>query len=344
MMRNITLALIGAGRIARVHARSLSKLSHCRTKWVVDPVKQAAQELSKTLEASATQDLDQALSDSEVNAVLVASPTPTHVEVVIAAARKGKAIFLEKPLAHSLEAGAAVVEHVEEAQVPIQVGFMRRYDPDYQHAAELVRAGALGKIECFRAVARDSVPPSRSFLRTSGGLFVDLGIHDLDVARFLMGEVETVYAVGGALSAPDLANEGLYDTAVACLHFKSGAVGTLELGLHTVYGYEVRTEVLGEKGRVQIGTHQLGVTIFDEGGACMPHKATYEERYLQAYQNELRAFVDSLHAGRSLAPGVRDAWSSLRLALAAQHALESQCLVRVDDFGQRLLPRKGGKE
>jgi predicted dehydrogenase len=314
------------------HGRVLEGVHDVLIVSVCDANLSAAERLAESFAAHATDNLDEVLGDAGVEAVILTTPTSTHAEVACAAARAGKAIFLEKPIADSLPAADRVVKAVREAGVPCQVGFQRRYDPAYLEAKRKIEAGELGRLEGFRGVGRDPSPPSLAYLSTSGGLMVDMGIHDLDSARFFLGEVEEVYSIGGA--HPELAAHGLFDTAVATLRFASGALGTLEVGLRTVYGYEIRAEILGEKGRLHLemeSRHHL--RQYGKMGAHVDPPRNFAERFATAYAGEIRAFAENVHHGRPVSPGPEDARESLRLALAAQHSLETGEIVNVQGFG-----------
>ncbi|MFN3392612.1 MAG: inositol 2-dehydrogenase [Meiothermus ruber] len=333
-MKRLNVAMIGAGRMGQAHARVLAGLWHCRVVWVVDPAEARASAVAAELGARAGVHLEEALQDASVDAVIITTPTPTHAQVVEAAARAGKAIFVEKPIAESLEAGKSVVQAIEKHGVPCQVGFQRRYDPAYQRAKAMIEQGALGRLEGIRLVGRDPHPPSLEFLKTSGGLLVDMGIHDLDSARFLLGEVLEVAAIGGALAEPGLREYGLFDTAVATLRFENGAVGTLEVALRTTYGYDIRCEVLGEKGRIHIEyDRKPQLTLYDAQGGHFDRPRNFEQRFAEAYRAELEAFAQNLQSGQPLKPDAREAWYSLRLALAAQQALETGQVVQVAALG-----------
>lgn len=328
------MAMIGAGRMGQAHARVLLGLPECRVVRVVDSQAENAERVAAELGAQASIHLEDALQDPAIDAVIITTPTPTHAGLIEAAASARKAIFVEKPVAHSLEAGRQAVMAVERSGVPCQVGFQRRYDPAYARAKALIEAGELGRLEGFRAVGRDPTPPKLEFLKTSGGLFVDMGIHDLDLARFFLGEVAEVYAIGGALSNPELREYGLFDTAVGTLRFEGGAVGTVEVALRTAYGYDIRTEVLGERGRYHIERDRRpDLTIYNARGGSFDRPRNFEERFSEAYAAQMVAFAQNLHAGKPLSPTARDAWYSLRLALAAQEALETGRVVRVRDIG-----------
>lgn len=336
MREALRVALVGAGRMGQAHAKVLSAVASCRIVSVVDSKMKSAQALAERFDAEASTCLADALESSQVEAVIVTTPTPSHADIVAKAARAGKAIFVEKPIADTLQAADHLVELLRAANTPCQVGFQRRYDPAYLEAKRKIEAGELGRLEGFRGVGRDPTPPPLKFLKSSGGLMVDMGIHDLDSARFFLGEVEEVHCFGGVLANPNLAEHGLFDTAVATLRFMSGAVGTLEVALRTAYGYDIRTEILGEKGRLHIemdSRHHL--RQYGERGALFDRPRNFEQRFAEAYANELYAFAENVRLGKPVTPTAEDARESLRLALAAQHSLETGKIVNVQRFGRQ---------
>ena len=333
-MTTLRMALIGAGRMARAHASNAADLAEIHLAAVYDPLPEKATELAAGLGARSAASLDELLDDAAIDAVLITTPTPTHAAIIASAAAAGKAIFVEKPIADTLDAADAAVDAVEAAGVACQVGFQRRHDPAYRVARQRIVAGELGRIEGFRGVGRDPHPPAFDFLLTSGGLLVDMGIHDLDSARFLVGEVATVHAIGAALIEPRLAQHGLFDTAVATLQFENGALGTLEVALRTAYGYDIRAEVLGEHGRIHIETDiQHHLRVYTRDGVRHDRPQSFVERFKEAYVAELRAFAHAVLGGLPVTPDARDARASLRLALAAQRSLETGRSVRVADVG-----------
>lgn len=334
MTQSLNVAMIGAGRMARTHAGVLRTLPGVRIRDVVDPMTENARAVAAQLGAG-VRDLDAVLNDDAIDAVFITTPTPTHAELVTVAARAGKAIFVEKPLADTLEASEAVARVVEETGVPCQVGFMRRYDPAYQEVKRRIDAGELGRIENFRAVSRDPYPAPLEFLKTSGGLLVDMGIHDFDTARFFCGEVAEVHAIGTAIRDERLAEVGLVDLAIAMLRFENGAVGTVENALNTSYGYEIVADVLGVEGKYHLekrSRHDL--EIWDAAGVRHDYPQYFDDRFRDAYAAEVTAFAENVLAGREVTPGVRDAVESSRLALAAQYALEVGRPVDVRTFGK----------
>ena len=331
----VRAALVGAGRMAQTHARVLAMVPTLELCAVCDPLPENATRLAETLNVGVTT-FDAVLADPDIDAVIVATPTPTHAALIKQAAEAGKHIFVEKPVAGTLTEADEVVRAVTRAGVQCQVGFQRRFDPAYVEAKRAIAAGELGEIATFRGVSRDPVPPPLNFLKTSGGLMVDLGVHDLDTMRFLVGEVAEVRAVGAAQRLPELAEFGLFDSAVATVRFENGALGTLELGLHTVYGYDIRAEVLGERGRLHLEMDApLHLTRYTKDGAVRKGPQGFEERFFDAYVAEFRAFAACLLENRPASPNAEDAAKTLRLALAAQHALTTGQTIHVPSFTEK---------
>lgn len=334
MKEVLNVAMVGAGRMGRTHAGVLKTVAGVRIEAVVDRDPSSALAVARELGAR-VMDLDAVLDDPTIGAVMVTTPTPTHEDVVCRAAQAGKAIFVEKPIADTLEAAERVVRVVEEAGVACQVGFQRRFDPGYQEAKRRIDAGALGRLENFRAISRDPAPPPLAFLKTSGGLLVDMGIHDFDTARFFFGEVTEVAAMGAAIRDERLAAHGLYDLAVATLRFESGALGTVENALNTAYGYEIVADLVGENGKFHLEKRRrLDLDVWGSGGVCHDYPAHFDDRFGEAYAREVVSFATNVQEGRPTSPDARDAMESLRLALAAQRALETGRTIDVASFGR----------
>lgn len=330
----LNVAMIGAGRMGRTHAGVLKTVDGVRIRAVVDAVATNARAVADTLGAP-VRDLDAVLDDPTIDAVLVTTPTATHADVVRRAARAGKAIFVEKPLADTLASAEQVVRTVEEAGVACMVGFQRRFDPSYQEAKRRIDAGELGRLESFRAVSRDPSPPPLEFLKTSGGLLVDMGIHDFDTARFFFGAVVEVTAIGSVVRDERLREHGLHDLVLATLRFESGALGTVENALNTAYGYEIVADVLGENGKFHLEKRRRSdLEIWDAGGVHHDYPESFDDRFRDAYEREIVTFARHVRQGVPVAPDARDAMESLRLALAAQHALETGTTVHVPSFGK----------
>jgi predicted dehydrogenase len=320
-----------------IFARAVHELiGEAQLRWVVSRSEESAKKMGETFGCKFGLEVEAALADPAVDAVIIATTTPSHAEYAIACARASKPYFVEKPIADSLENGRRMVQATEQAGVPNMVGFHRRYDPAYALAKAEIEAGNLGKLEVFRSISRDPDLgiSSLEFHLTSGGLIVDLGVHDMDLARWLVGEVSEVVAWGGALADPSLAQHNLHDTAVAMLRFENGAFGTVEMARRTAYGHEVRTEVLGEKGKVDIERDQRGdLRLYSAAGGHFDRARGFEERFVEAYKAEIATFMRGLRSDQTLTPSVREGWYSLRLAVAAQHALATGQAVKVSEFG-----------
>ena len=320
--------------MAQTHARVLEAVPTLELCAVCDTVPEHAAQLAEAANVSVAT-FEKVLADPSLDAVILTTPTPTHARLIRQAAAAGKHIFVEKPVAATLAEADEVVRAVKGTQVQCQVGFQRRFDPAYAEAKRSVDAGKLGKLTVFRGVSRDPAPPPLDFLKTSGGLMVDLGIHDLDTMRFLVGEVAEVRAVGAVQRLPELGAFGLFDSAVATVRFENGALGTLELGLHTAYGHEIRAD-LGDLGRLHLEMDSpLHLTRYTAEGAVRRGPQGFEERFFAAYVAEFRAFAACLLGGRPVYPDAEDATKTLKLALAAQHALETGRTVKVASFTEK---------
>jgi inositol 2-dehydrogenase len=331
-MKPLNIAMIGAGRMGQTHAQVLRTLSEVRITDVVDFMPENAAKTAATLGAKVSK-LDEVLKNPDVDAVFITTPTPTHAEVISKCAKAKKAIFVEKPVAHTIEAAQEVVDIIKKTRVPCQVGFQRRFDPAYIKVKERIDRGELGRLENFRAISRDPFQPSTQYLKTSGGLLVDMGIHDFDTARFFFGEVEEVYAIGTAVRDKSLKKHGLFNLAVATLRFKSGAVGTVENALNTSYGYEIVADILGEKGKFHLEKkQQLHYEFWNEQGLSHDYPFHFDQRFPEAYANEVITFAKNIYAGKPVSPTAQDALESSRLALAAQHSLETGKIVTVKTF------------
>ncbi|HTC85570.1 MAG TPA: Gfo/Idh/MocA family oxidoreductase, partial [Candidatus Acidoferrum sp.] len=246
--------------------------------------------------------------------------------------RAGKAIWSEKPIALDLAETHRVVALWRETGLPVQLGFMRRFDPGYVRAKELIASGELGRIEQFRSYSRDTYPPPLSFLRNSGGSFLDMSVHDFDLARFLVGEIEEVSAWGSVLIDERFREAGDIDTAVTMLRFRNGALGVVEMSRRSTWGYDIRTEVAGATGKVVIEAPQkTNATFSRKFGFEADHYENFPDRFEVAYRVELEAFFAALGEGVTPDPGPQDALESLRVAIAARRSWREGRPVKLDD-------------
>jgi myo-inositol 2-dehydrogenase/D-chiro-inositol 1-dehydrogenase len=329
----IGVAVLGAGRMGRTHIRNLAGIPAVRVEVVSDRDLDAA-EAGRALAgaARATSDPHAAIADPGVDAVVIVTPTSTHASLIEAAVTAGKAVWSEKPIALDLAETARVVEVIARTGQPVQLGFMRRFDPGYLAAKTRIDAGELGRIEVFRALGRDTYPPSVEFLRTSGGLFLDMAVHDLDLARFLVGEVEEVQAWGANLVDDRFAQADDIDTAVTLLRFGDGALGVMETARHSEWGYDIRTEVAGSLGKVVVEAPQrVPMTFSRRFGFEAEHHENFPDRFEVAFRAELVAFFEALAEGRRPSPGPEDALETLRLAVAVTRSWRERRPVRVSE-------------
>jgi predicted dehydrogenase len=269
-----------------------------------------------------------------VEAVIIATPTNTHVELVVQAAAAGKAIFCEKPLALSLADTRRILQAVEEAGVLLQVGFMRRFDPAYIQVKEAIDAGKIGCPVTFKSVGRDPFCPPAAFAdpAVSGGLIIDMGIHDMDLARWLMGvEVERVSAEGTVMVCDDLEAAGDFDNAVVNLRFTNGALGNVEISRNAFYGYDIRTEVLGSKAAVRVGAMEpVSRWLLSPNGREEVSGAYLTKRFGAAYDSQIRDFVACVHEDRAPLCTGEDALAAFEISLAATYSAEIGEPVRLD--------------
>jgi inositol 2-dehydrogenase len=318
----IGFAVIGAGRIGALHARHVAgAVDGARLVLVVD-VDEAAARRAAFAGAEVATDFEAALNHPDVSAVVIASPTTEHARQLEAAAAAGTAIFCEKPVSNDLASTVRAMRAVEEAAVPFQIGFHRRFDPAYGELARAVAAGELGRVELFRSQSSDPQPAPEAYIAASAGFFHDSVIHDLDTARFVAGEVTRVTALGRVLVDPVYERYGDVDTSVVTLEFASGALGVVMNSRRTVYGHDLRVEVHGERGKL-VAEDERATKLwrYAQDGVRGDFYYHFIERFRDAYRLELQAFVDAVRAGRQPTPGARDAVESLRLADAALMSL-----------------------
>jgi myo-inositol 2-dehydrogenase/D-chiro-inositol 1-dehydrogenase len=329
----IGVAFLGVGRMGRTHIQTLAGIRNARIVVVAD-LDLAAAELGREVARAdrATADPLEAIQDPEVEAVVIATPTTTHASLIEAALRAGKAVWSEKPIALDLAETTRVVMLWRETGIPVQLGFMRRFDPGYVRAKELIESGELGRIEQFRAYSRDTYPPPADFIRNSGGSFLDMSVHDFDLARFLVGEVEEVSAWGSVLIEKRFGEGGDIDTAVTMLRFRNGALGVVEMSRRSAWGYDIRTEVAGAAGKVVVEALQkTPLTYSRRFGFEADHYENFPDRFEVAFRLELEAFFRTLTEGGMPTPGPEDALETLRLAVAATRSWREGRPIRLDD-------------
>ena len=346
MSAPLKMGVIGLGRMGQLYARTLAtQVSGVHLYAVADVGEQARTLVAGEFGVSyAFSDAYELMALPELDAVVIATPTSTHYDLVIAAASAGKAIFCEKPLALTLEETYAASEAVARADVPLQIGFMRRFDAGYQKAKTLIDGGLIGSPVTFKSLSRDPFCPRSQYAspEQSGGLIFDMAIHDFDLARWLVGsEVERVTAEGALLVCKDLEAVGDIDNALINLRFMSGALGNVEVSRNAFYGYDIRTEILGSEGAVMIGVHQYTpVVLFTRAGAQHDVTPYLMERFGDAYGAQLQHFVDCLNSGQSPSVGAADALAACEIGVAATRAYKTGRSISLSE----LQPSSGGSK
>lgn len=319
----IGFGIVGLGRIGWLHAKHIAgEVRGARlVAAAVDPVQRRELEEAGRAPCPLVDDVAALVASPEVEAVIIASPASLHREHITLAAEAGKPIFAEKPLADSVPDARAVVQVVERTGVPFQIGFQRRYDPAYVRARQVIADGAIGDVEMFRGITGDRIAPLE-FLKTSGGLFWDLAIHDFDAARFLTGdEIAAVHATGAILVEPRLAEFDDIDYAIVTLRFQGGALGVVQVSWRAPAGYDIRAEVHGSLGKVVAEVDEkYPARLYTAQGLVAERHDQFTERFREAYRDELQAFVDALHSGSAPTPGLFDAWRGVEIADAASRS------------------------
>jgi myo-inositol 2-dehydrogenase/D-chiro-inositol 1-dehydrogenase len=334
----VNLGLIGAGRIGRLHARHLAhRISRARLVVIADVLLRAAQACASENDVKrAVVDYRTVLDDPSVDAVVVCSATDTHAQIIEDAAAAGKHVFCEKPIDLSLERTDAALAAVRRAGVTLQIGFNRRFDANSRRVRAAVVDGEVGQPWRLHIVSRDPAPPPLSYIRTSGGLFVDMAIHDFDMARFLIGaevEVDEIFATTGVLVDPQIGDAGDVDTAVTVMRFANGVIGTIDNSRRAVYGYDQRIEILGSGGMIGTSNNYESNAVVSDGASVRRDLPLnfFLERYAQSYIDEISAFVDCVADGRIPPVTGEDGRAALVLAFAAERSARLRRPVSLTD-------------
>lgn len=338
MTKLLQIGLIGAGRIAQAHAATVAyRISNAQLAVVTDPVASAVEALAAKFRISTIAPSYQAiLANPQIDAVLICSPTDTHAEIMKAAARAGKHIFCEKPIALTLAATDDALQVVDASGVKLQLGFNRRFDANYARVRKAITSGEIGAPQIIHIISRDPAPPPISYVKSSGGIFLDMTIHDWDMARFLSGsEIDEVYVQGGITVDPAIGAAGDIDTHVTLLRFANGLIGTVDNCRQAVYGYDQRVEILGTKGAIQTENNYANNSVIS--GAESIHRDLplnfFMERYMDSYAAEIMAFVDAVLHDKPTPVTGHDGRMALLVGLAAQKSYQEQRPVKVAEVG-----------
>ena len=336
MKRRLAVGLIGLGRLGRVYARDLSgRIPETRLVAVADPLGSLAEEVAAEFDVARHYPDPLALiDDAAVDAVVIVTPTHTHRELVLAAAARRKPTFCEKPPALALDEVAAMQEAITRSGMFFQMGFMRRFDVGYAAGKREIDAGRIGTPLVFKSTSRDPFRPSLEYAnpKSSGGMLIDMGIHDFDLARWFMGEAGTVSTIGATIAYPELATVGDIDNAVASLTFTSGKLGVVDLSRSGIYGYDISTEILGSEGTVRIGyLRETPLMVMTKNSVVHDTVPYFMERFRDAYTTQLQNFAQNVQLQRTPPITIVDGLEALRLGVAATRAQESGKSVVVAD-------------
>jgi myo-inositol 2-dehydrogenase / D-chiro-inositol 1-dehydrogenase len=335
MAAGLRIGVIGVGRIGAMHARLLAgQVSGATVTAVNDALPEAARALGEELGVPVAESAEELMARADVDAVAICSSTETHAPLIAASAEAGKAIFCEKPVSHDLVEVDRALDAVRDAGVPFQIGFNRRFDPAHQSVRDAVVSGRIGEPHLLRITSRDPYPPPASYVRVSGGIFLDMTIHDFDMARYVTGsEVTEVYARGAVRIDASFADAGDVDTAVIVLVHESGCITTIDNSRQAAYGYDQRVEVFGPGGMAasENPLRHTGVVRTAEGTAQPPLPDFFLERYVPSYIREWEAFAAAVSAGEETPAGIADARAPLVIGLAASRSLHEGRPVRVEE-------------
>ena len=326
MVKKIIVGIIGAGRIGKVHSQSIiNQIPEVKVKTISDIYFDSAKEWADKMGIpNATKDYKEILNDPEIDAVLICSSTDTHAQMIIEAAQAGKHIFCEKPVDLSVEKIEAALSAVKAAGVKLQVGFNRRFDHNFRKVKELIDAGKVGDLHIVKITSRDPAPPPAEYVKVSGGMFLDMTIHDFDMARYLTGsEVEEVYVSAAVLVDPAIGEAGDVDTAVVTLKFKSGAICVIDNSRKAAYGYDQRVEVFGSKGKVEVSNDTPSSAVLSTEEGVFSDKPLYFflERYMDSFVTEMKEFMDAIVNDKETPVTGIDGLKPVLIGLAAKQSV-----------------------
>jgi len=337
MSEKLKVGIIGAGRIGRLHADHLSRrIETAELTAVSDVYEDAAKACAEELGIRNTYtDYRRILEDRDIEAVVICSSTDTHAGIIMDAASAGKHIFCEKPIALDLNALDAALKAADRAGVVLQIGFNRRFDTNYHRIREHIVQGDIGDLHFLHLFSRDPAPPPIEYVRISGGIFLDMMIHDFDMARFLSGsEVEEVYTLGAVRIDESIGEAGDVDTALVSLKFRNGVIGTIDNSRKAVYGYDQRVEVFGSKGMAMSGNNYPNSVFLCNGHECRRDLPLnfFMDRYIDSYIEEMRVFIDTLQNGGISQVDGNDGRMPVVMGKAAGKSLQEHRPVRIEEI------------
>jgi len=326
MNSNLGIGIIGAGRIGKVHAESIAfRLPEVRIKTIADTnIEEAQKVANKLMIPKFTSNYKDILLDRDIDAVLICSPTDTHSQYIIEAAENKKHIFCEKPIDLNVDKIKEALRAVEEHDVKLMVGFNRRFDPNFKKVHDMVKNNKIGQPQILKITSRDPEPPNIEYVKVSGGLFLDMAIHDFDMARYIVGsEIIEIFAEGEVLVDKRIGAEGDIDTAITILKFENGAIGTIDNSRKAVYGYDQRVEIFGSAGMINVSNNKYeNYTYLDDGGehSSLPLNF-FMDRYTESYYQEVKLFIEAILRNAELPVSGDDGLKAVQIALAAKQSL-----------------------
>ena len=326
-MKHVAIGVWGVGRIGSLHAANLyASAGKAELVAVADPIKKMANAAARKFKCRMYESPHEMLRDESLDGVVIATPTQMHTEHVEIAAERSLPIFLEKPIALTLKEANRIVSTVRRSRVKFQLGFNRRFDSGYRKTKKMILKGKIGKPILVKTCARDPEPPPDEYIRRSGGIFVDECIHDIDIALWLMNsKVDQVWATGTTLVYPQFTKYGDFDNAVAILKFRNGVLGVIEGSRTSKYGYDLRTEILGDQGALQIENKRNdSVKLWTKEGSSKEPCPWFIERFAQAYKTEIESFCDYVIKGGNSPVSAEEGQVSLQVALAARESAEKK--------------------
>lgn len=332
----VEIGVVGVGRIGTIHATTVAQHIHtARLTTVTDTDAHAARALAADLDIPfVTESYEAMLADERLDAVLICTNTDTHAHFIKQAAEAGKHIFCEKPIATDLATIDDALAAVKAAGVKLMVGFNRRFDANHARIKQAITEGEIGVPNLMHLISRDPSPPPLDYVRDSGGMFLDMTIHDFDTARFLYGEVDTIYAAAGVLIDPGIGDVGDIDTAVLTLHFENGAIGTIDNCRRAIYGYDQRVEVFGSKGSASSANVYPNTVTLSTAQAIQRDLPLnfFIDRYAASFRAEIEAFVECLIDDTPPPVTGQDGRQTIVMAIAAKQSLDEGRPVKVAEF------------
>ncbi len=336
----VNVGIIGAGRIGKVHVESIcTQVANAKVKTLADPfINGDTANWAKGMGVqNITKDYREILADPEIDAVLICSSTDTHSSISVEAIQAGKHVFCEKPIDHDVAKIKEVIEALKRSNVKYQVGFNRRFDHNFEAVQKAVSEGKIGDTHLIKITSRDPEPPSAEYVKVSGGMFLDMTIHDFDMVRFLAGcNAEEVYVEAAVLVDPAIGEAGDVDTAVITLKMENGAIAVIDNSRQAVYGYDQRAEVFGSKGMVAVTNDSASSAVISNADGVTGEKPLFFflERYLVAYAKEIKCFIEAIESDTDTPLGVMDGLEPVLMGLAAKKSLEEHRPVKISEIKQ----------